>query len=108
MILESGYCFSHDPGAATERTAARTLGGVRTASRKRRGLDPSELPPLESLEDAERWSAVIAKNVATGALSSAQARAVMHALSLFLKAREAVAFSDRLKTLEALVKGRRR
>ena len=66
FVLPSGFCISHDPDKEHERKAAQQRGGMRTASRKRKGLNPADLPPLETLEDAQKWSAVIAKAVATG------------------------------------------
>ena len=47
VAVTSEYCFAHDPGRATERSAARRRGG-RNSSRvvRLRGLIPPRLSPV--------------------------------------------------------------
>jgi len=80
---------------------------MRTASRKRKGLNPADLPPLETLEDAQKWSAVIAKAVATGELSSGQARAVQIALTTWMRAHDMIKLRTRLERMEKLLQQKR-
>jgi len=105
---DSGLCLAHDPDREAERQHARTLGGLRTGARRRKGLNPSDLPPLRTPQDAKAWAARIATAVATGELSGQQGRVSLAAVKLWLEAHDAEEVAERLARVEAQVKGRRR
>src|SRR5207248_1667799 len=83
LIMPSGFCFSHDPARGLDRRAAGALGGIKSSLTKRKGLDPDALGPLESAADAKRWTVLVARSVATGALSAEQGRTVLAAVTAF-------------------------
>ena len=101
------WCFGHHPRKAVERSAAGTLGGLKSAVTKRRGLAESELGKLESPEDAKRISARLTVAAATGELPAPQVNAALAALKQWLAAFEADVLDKRLDELEAAQKGRR-
>ncbi len=84
------WCNSHDPNPAMveARRLGRQRGALSTAKHFRRGLREEDLGPLESPEDAKRWSSVIAKAAATGQITPAQANASTRAVHQFLHARD--------------------
>lgn len=100
------WCWSHDPANAHQRNAAATRGGLTTKLRARRGLDPEELPPLDSHENAEKWAATIAEAVATGRLSSAQGSTALRAVAEWRACHDAGRLVQRLAALEAKLNGR--
>ena len=73
----------------------------------RKGLDDAALGPLESAADAKRWTVLVARSVATGALSAEQGRTVLAAVTAFLKAHEAGELEEKLAAWEAAQDGRR-
>jgi hypothetical protein len=98
------WCLSHHPERRAELTAAATLGGIRSGAKIRKGLNPTELGPLRTLEDAERWASVVGAAVATGTLSAQQGNAVMRAVSEFRSAHSEGRLADRLAALEKQVR----
>ena len=108
MLLDSGFCWTHDPDVTDgERKAAQQRGGMRQARKARKGLDPSELPELNSPEAAATWAATISLAIATGELPADQGRVALHGVALWLKAHSEGQVADRLKRLEQrLMKGR--
>jgi hypothetical protein len=50
IVLESGYCFAHDPDREADRRRARASGGSATSNvaKLRRHLEPSHLGPVFS------------------------------------------------------------
>jgi hypothetical protein len=105
------WCWSHNPHVtAAEKAAGRERGGMSTArrNRKRKGLHPREVGRLESLEDCERISALIATATATGELSATQARATLAALKEFRAAVADGKILSRVKELEAALKKNKR
>jgi hypothetical protein len=103
-VGESGYCRAHDPARAGERRHSTALGGIRSAARRRKGID---IGKLETPSDAMRITARIATAVASGELSSAQGRAVLVAVAEWRKARDADEVAGRLQALERQVKAGR-
>src|SRR5207244_9618183 len=89
LIMPSGYCFAHDPHRALDRKTASVLGGIKSGATKRKGLDPDQLGALETAADAKRWTVLVARSVATGALSAEQGRTVLAAVTEWRKAYEA-------------------
>jgi hypothetical protein len=73
-----------DPEFARE---AGKKGGVASAKARRRpGLDPKELGPLESHQDAKRWLRIIGEGVLTCHLDKGDAQAGIRAVEAWLKA----------------------
>lgn len=110
LVREDGRCWSHseDPEVVSERSQARRQGGLRTAAKASRGLDPDDLPPLDGPHAAAEWCAIIGRAVTSGRLSSAQAQAGMRSVSEFLRAHEASALKDEMDELRAELRGRRK
>ncbi len=95
------WCFGHHPRKAVERSASGVLGGLKAASRRRKGLDDDELGPLASPEDAMRWAAALARAVATGRLSSPQGRTALVAIAEWRRSYEADVLDKKLAAWEA-------
>lgn len=96
-------CNSHDenPLMQEARRMARQRGAMATARHFKRGLDPGELGPLQTLEDAQRHLAISCEAVSTGRISPAVSNAIDRKVSLFLKARDLDVRETRLTRLEA-------
>lgn len=76
-------------------------GGKRTADLlSRKGLDPGELGPLETPEDARRWLETVGEAVASGRLSDKDGRTVTQAVQVFLRAYDVGQLLERVKELE--------
>src|SRR5690349_16856708 len=86
------WCSSHDPSpvAREARKLASLRGGesTRAKHRQRAVLDPGELGPLESPEDATRWARTIGEAVATGRLSASAGQTVTRVLAEWTRARD--------------------
>jgi hypothetical protein len=108
FVREDGYCLRHspDPEAKALAMAASIRGGVTTRAKHKPGLDPDELPPLDSPAAAEAWCEQIGRAVATGRLPASQAQAAMRAVSEWRAAHEAGALRERLEELERRVRVR--
>jgi len=105
LLLESGYCWTHDPDVPeAEKIAAKRNGGATMRLKARRGLDPEELGELQTPEDALRWAFVIARAGATGRLSAGAVTAVRGALSVWVAARDLHIKETELTKLAATVK----
>jgi hypothetical protein len=84
------------------RRSAR-LGGFRTGRRAQRGIDPDELPALNSPEAAQQWAEIIGRAVASGRLAASAGNTVRCLLSEYLSATEVRAMQERLAQLGAHV-----
>jgi len=104
LILPSGFCFSHDPHRALDRSAAGTRAGYVSASRRRRGIDVGE---LNSPADAKRITARLVVAIAAGELPAAQGRAALVAVKEWLHAFDLDELERRLAELEAAARERR-
>lgn len=98
------WCSAHDPDpvAVERRKLASLRGGESTRARHRRRavLDPGELGPLRTPDDAARWSETIARAVAEGRLAAGAAQATTRALSEWVRARDLHVRETRLVALE--------
>lgn len=89
VVGPGGYCPAHRPGGQEEmRRRARRGAEVANAERTPPGLEPDELPPLESHADAKRWLETVGRAVATGRLTDRAGQAVIRAVSEWVKAHE--------------------
>ena len=106
----TGLCLSHAPGASERLAEAGRKGAEATRRRfKRTGLEPDELPPLNSPETAELWLENIGRAVSTGRIGHHEASAAVRAIREWLRAHDAgkvtARVSDLQKQLEQLRKG---
>jgi len=103
LVLDDGYCFSHSPrpGRAEKQSAAGTLGAIKAAARRRKGLDPDKLGALETAADAMRITALLTLALATGELPAAAGRAALVGLQAWLQARDQDEMERRIAELEA-------
>lgn len=109
---ETGLCPSHDPdNREALREAARKGAAASKAQRSQgrsRGLDPSELPPLEDPAAAEVWCDRVGRAVVTGRLTHNQGKAALRAVREWRESHETGRVSERLDELtEALAEWRR-
>lgn len=76
-------------------------GGAAKARKLRRkdGLAPEELPPLDSHADAEHWLEVIGRAAVTGRVGHHEAKAGISAVRQWLRAREKGAVAEKLEDL---------
>jgi hypothetical protein len=74
-------------------------GGMK--ARGPRGLDPGDLPALDTPEAAARWLDVVARAVATGRLGYREGVAIVRALDVFLKAHDHGVVSQEVAELRA-------
>lgn len=97
---ETGYCHAHGPDGAEKMSELGQKGGAASA-RKRRGggLNPDELPPLESHGAAEEWCDTVGRAVVTGRLSHNEGKAALRAVREWRESHDAGAVSDRLEEL---------
>jgi hypothetical protein len=104
------WCFAHDPSedAERERDVARKRGGRVTGRRTKRGLDPDDLPPLDSPQAAARWAEIIGRATATGLLSASAAQSALRAVSEWRAAYAAGEMAERLERLESHARSRTR
>lgn len=109
---ETRLCASHDPECRERMREAARRGGEATARRLTRpGLDPEELPPLETPQDAARRLDLIARAVGTGRLGHAEGRSMTSAVREWLRAFEAGDVAERMEELRAqldAIKGQER
>ncbi len=100
------WCFGHHPDYEDARDAARSKAGSRTALKYRKApryLDTHDLGALESAEDAQRWSEVIARAVVTGKLSANAAGMALKSVEQWLRSHETNDLNARLAELERRV-----
>lgn len=108
FIQPNGWCWIHspDPEHKAGREQARKLAGARSAARLRKGINPANLGPLNTPEDAERWCVVAGLAVATGQITPAAGATIRSLVGQFLQAQEAGAVRKQLQELAARVEGR--
>ena len=89
---QSGWCLSHDPGRAEERTAQRRAGGALTAARKalakakadtvaKLGL-VADLPSLDEIDSCQKYLVGVAARVESRALSPAAGNTLVNVVRL--------------------------
>lgn len=101
---ETGLCWTHsEEGREKAREAARKGGRAKARKDRRDGLEPGDLPPLDSPQAAERWCEVVGRAVATGRLSHHEGKAVVRAVREFLRSHEAGEYTERVEELEEKV-----
>jgi len=101
---ETGFCPSHDPKKREKVLEAARKGGKATARKlKRKGLDPDELPPLDSPQAAERWLEEIGRAVSTGRLGHHEATAAVRAVREWLRAHSEGEVAEEVEELRKLV-----
>lgn len=83
---ETGFCRSHGPGASN-LLSAQGRKGAETTARKLQGdgLDPDELPPLDSHANAKIWLEIIGRAVTSRRLIHNEARVAIQAVSEWVK-----------------------
>ncbi len=88
MVDENGWCPAHGPGAQERLREQGKKGGaaLRRKWQAIRGLEPEDLGPLDTHEDAKRWLEVIGKAVLSNTIDSKAAHAGARAVETWLKA----------------------
>ncbi len=101
---ETGLCPAHRPGGR-EKLREAAMKGAEATKRvwRSKGLDPEELPPLRTPQDAERWAEVLGRAVASGNLTHSQGKAISSLLREWRASHEAGVVSGRLEELRATV-----
>jgi hypothetical protein len=105
LVRASGFCFAHDPALEQQRAVARLRGGTALARKHalRRGLDPDELGPLATPEDAQRWAETIGRAVLTNRVTASQASAARGVLSEWRASQQRSEDRDALERIIRLV-----
>lgn len=109
VIGDDGYCVAHRPGNEHKEVASR--GGQATAKKLRKPpASDRDVPPTpETIEDAKRWLAWTAENLAKGMIDEKEARALGYVLRSFVDTVERSDVQDELEELKdkiaALQKG---
>lgn len=109
VIGDDGYCVAHRPGDEHKEVASR--GGRATAKKLRKPpASDRDVPPTpETIEDAKRWLAWVATNLANGMLDQKEARSLSYTLRAFMDSVEKADVQDELEELKdkiaALQKG---
>lgn len=116
-LQPDGRCFRHSRHTAHLLAQAehRVKAGQKAHRRRVAPVTEAELPAeLETPEDAQRWLAFAARNVAIGRLSHSQGQAISAAVREWLKAeniagaaRRAAALDSEVRKLQAELKRRR-
>lgn len=99
----SGYCFTHDPTLAAERTAARKLGGwhrttPKVADPKSVKVPIRDIPGVLAVLDVAVLDTMALDN------SSERSRALTGVALAYLKALEVGALEERLAAIEQALK----
>jgi hypothetical protein len=105
LIGEDGFCPAHRPGARERLSEAGRKGAEATARkwRGRSGLEPGELPELNTPHDAQAALDIVAHAAAEGRLPQRQADATTRAVREWLRAWEAGAVAEQIAQLQRKV-----
>lgn len=100
VVGPDGYCPAHAEDGR-ERMAEIGRKGAEATARRRAGggLDPDELPPLESAEAAETWCDVIGRAVVTGRIGHNEGKAALRAVREWRESHEAGEVEERVDAL---------
>ena len=101
-----GFCPAHRPGGEAEMRRRALRGGI--ASQRGRGLDPHELPPLATHNDAMRWLDILGRAVSCHRLSDRSAQAAIKAVDVWLKAHGESVVAKDVDELRAALDGLRK
>lgn len=90
VVGDDGWCDAHRPGSGKSEMSKRGQRGGLAATAKNRspGLDPDDLPPLDSPEAAKQWAEIVGRNVASGRLGRSEGNTILKAISRWLSAEE--------------------
>ena len=83
-----GYCFSHAPGLAAQRTAARSAGGAARAQQQRADRADVLAAPwlgLRTVEDCEAGLAHVAAETLAGRMGAREATAATRTIEILLR-----------------------
>lgn len=95
IVTGSGYCFSHDPDAAEDRTRARRRGGLASSAVSRtRRLAPAALRDVYVVLEAALGE------VHAGVLTAAQATAMASLARAMCQVLSVGEMEERLRSLE--------
>lgn len=102
---ETGFCPAHGPGGSAEMSRRGTLGGwASTAKNRSPGLDPDDLPPLDSHEAAKIWCERVGRAVATGRLGPSEGNTIIKAVKAWIDSEEHRAAAEALEQLERVAR----
>jgi len=101
---DTGLCPAHSPGGTDRLRDAGRKGAAATAKKLRGGgLDPDELPSLDSPQAAAVWLEAIGRAVACGRLANRDAVAATKAVREWLRAHEAGTVAEQVTELRQKV-----
>src|SRR5687767_14949494 len=105
-MVDSEFCWAHDPDNATAAAEARRMGGLR---RKKEGTVASafDFAGLDDVHDIRRLIEIAVLDMLTLENSIQRGRVLAYLAQTALKAKEVGEVQDRLQTLEEFVLGRR-
>lgn len=98
--MGDGWCFSHKPGLARERKAARRKGGLSVQYGSASGVDRPEVR-IREVKDVLHLLETAAEDLLSRKPSMSRARALVYLCSAALKAVEVGELEERIEALEA-------
>lgn len=100
VVGPDGYCPPHSD--EEEHRERASMGGKATARKHRRppASDRDVPDPPETIEDAKRWLAWVATNLANGMLDQKEARSLSYTLRAFMDSVEKADVQDELEELK--------
>lgn len=101
VVGPDGFCPAHRDGGRERVAEAARKGGEATARRHGGGggLDPDDLPPLNTPDNAETWLEVTARAVSTGKIGHNEGRTVVRAVREWVRVRDAGKLTERVDEL---------
>lgn len=102
VVGDDGWCDAHRPGSGRSEMSKRgQRGGLAATARNRSpGLDPDDLPPLDSYEAAKVWCERVGRAVATGRLGRSEGNTILKAVRAWNSSEEHRAAAEALEELE--------
>lgn len=102
VVGPDGYCPAHRPDGGSEHMSELGKRGAESTANKLRsdGIDPDELPDLDSPSAAETWCDVVGRAVVVGRIGHNEAKAALRAVREWRESHETGQLSDRLGALE--------
>jgi hypothetical protein len=96
LVTEGELCFAHRAGGVEQMRAIAALGGAATRAKYAgQAFDPTDLPPIVTLEDAKRALDAIRMAVLTRRITHAEGNAASKAIDSWVKT-ETAAITSRL------------
>ena len=101
---QTGFCPAHGPGASERMSAMGKRGGSVKSPRRK----ISDLPELQTAEDAQKWLEYIGRAVLHGYMDSREANVARQVVSDWRKGHEETQTQEQIAKLERSIRNFRR